>query len=72
MDKAVVPLENSIEGTVSMTLDYLYDTSNIVIEAEAVMLISHQLMIHPSHDNNEEIEKIYSHPQARTVLPLSE
>lgn len=64
VDKAVVPLENSIEGTVSMTLDYLYDTSNIVIEAEAVMPISHQLMIHPSHDNSEEIEKIYSHPQA--------
>lgn len=64
VDKAVVPLENSIEGTVSMTLDYLYDTQNIIIEAEAVMPISHQLMIHPSHDNHEAIEKIYSHPQA--------
>jgi len=62
-DKAVVPLENSIEGTVSMTLDYLYKTQNIRIEAEAVMPIAHHLMIHPKH-HAEDIEKIYSHPQA--------
>lgn len=60
-DKAVVPLENSIEGTVSMTLDYLYDFSEIFIEAEAVMPIAHHLMIHPDNDT---FEKIYSHPQA--------
>jgi len=64
VDKAVVPLENSIEGTVSMTLDYLYQTPEIKIEAEAVMPIAHHLMIHPSQDNQESIEKIYSHPQA--------
>ncbi|MBB4805145.1 prephenate dehydratase [Chryseobacterium defluvii] len=63
VEKAVVPLENSIEGTVSMTLDYLYKTPSIKIEAEAVMPIAHHLMIHP--DNfSENIEKIYSHPQA--------
>ena len=61
VEKAVVPLENSIEGTVSMTLDYLYDFDGIFVETEVVMPISHQLMIHP---NNTEIEKIYSHPQA--------
>jgi len=60
-DKAVVPLENSIEGTVSMTLDYLYDFPNIFIEAETVMPIAHHLMIHP---NQENFEKIISHPQA--------
>ncbi|WDF46301.1 prephenate dehydratase [Chryseobacterium sp. KACC 21268] len=64
VDKAVVPLENSIEGTVSMTLDYLYQTPEIKIEAEAVMPIAHHLMIHPSQENPESIEKIYSHPQA--------
>ncbi|CAM2825136.1 prephenate dehydratase [Chryseobacterium flavum] len=61
--KAVVPLENSIEGTVSMTLDYLYKTPSIKIEAEAVMPIAHHLMIHPE-STIENIEKIYSHPQA--------
>lgn len=63
VDKAVVPLENSIEGTVSMTLDYLYKTPDITIEAEAVMPIAHHLMVHPNCDL-ENIEKIYSHPQA--------
>lgn len=62
-EKAVVPLENSIEGTVSMTLDYLYKTPSIKIEAEGVMPIAHHLMIHPEN-SLEEIEKIYSHPQA--------
>lgn len=62
-DKAVVPLENSIEGTVSMTLDYLYKTRDIRIEAEAVMPIAHHLMVHPRCDTGC-IEKIYSHPQA--------
>ncbi|MFZ4927841.1 prephenate dehydratase [Chryseobacterium sp. Mn2064] len=61
--KAVVPLENSIEGTVSMTLDYLYKTPSIKIEAEAVMPIAHHLMIHPENAI-EDIERIYSHPQA--------
>lgn len=61
VDKAVVPLENSIEGTVSMTLDYLYDFENIFIQTEAIMPISHQLMMHPA---NEDFSKIISHPQA--------
>ena len=61
VEKAVVPLENSIEGTVSMTLDYLYDFEGLFIETEAVMPIAHHLMIHPT---NENFEKIISHPQA--------
>lgn len=61
IEKAVVPLENSIEGTVSTTLDFLYEFNGIKIEAEVVMPITHHLMIHP---NNTTIEKIYSHPQA--------
>lgn len=60
VDKAVVPLENSIEGTVSMTLDYLYDF-DVYIETELVMPIAHHLMIHPGNDG---FEKIISHPQA--------
>ena len=60
-EKAVVPLENSIEGTVSMTLDYLYQFDEISIQSEVIMPISHHLMIHPE---NENFEKIISHPQA--------
>ena len=60
VDKAVIPLENSIEGTVSMTLDYLYDF-DVFIETEVVMPIAHHLMIHP---DNTTFEKVISHPQA--------
>lgn len=61
VDKAVVPLENSIEGTVSMTLDYLYDFDEIFIETEVVMPIAHHLMVHP---DNENFDTVISHPQA--------
>lgn len=61
IEKAVVPLENSIEGTVSMTLDFLYDFKNMLIEAEVVLPIAHHLMIHP---NQNKFEKVLSHPQA--------
>lgn len=61
VQKAVVPLENSIEGTVSMTLDYLYDFDGIHIETEVVMPIVHHLMIHPETEN---FDTIISHPQA--------
>lgn len=60
-DAAVVPLENSIEGTVSVTLDYLYAYDEIFINAEVVMPIAHQMMV---SSDNQRVEKIYSHPQA--------
>lgn len=58
---AVIPLENSIEGTVSSTLDFLYKYDGFCIVAEVDMPISHHLMISPK---TQKIEKIYSHPQA--------
>jgi prephenate dehydratase len=61
VEKAVVPLENSIEGTVSMTLDYLYDFKKISIEAEVVMPIAHHLLV---NKENPEFDTIISHPQA--------
>ncbi|WP_417429237.1 prephenate dehydratase [Halpernia sp.] len=61
VEKAVVPLENSIEGTVSMTLDYLYDFKKIFIESEVVMPIAHHLLV---NKNNPDFDKIISHPQA--------
>ena len=61
VEKAVVPLENSIEGTVSMTLDYLYDFKDISIEAEVVMPIAHHLLV---NKKNPEFDIIISHPQA--------
>ena len=60
-EQAVIPLENSIEGTVSMTLDYLYQFSGLYIQTEVVMPVVHHLMIHPE---NRRVDKIISHPQA--------
>ena len=61
VEYAVVPLENSLEGTVSMTLDLLYDYESIHVLGEIILPISHHLMVHPDHDT---FHKIYSHPQA--------
>jgi chorismate mutase / prephenate dehydratase len=70
----VVPVENSIEGTVNLTLDKLI-TTTLRIRAEAFLRISHCLL--SFHGSMDEIETVYSHPQAlaqcqiwlRTNLP---
>ncbi len=61
-DLAVVPVENSIEGSVTMTLDTLWMLDNLQIQRALILPISHALM---SHANEiESIATIYSHPQA--------
>lgn len=60
-DFAIVPVENSIEGSVHETSDYLFHTANISAVAEIIQPIKQQLMA-TAKDKN--IEKIISHPQA--------
>lgn len=70
----IVPAENSIEGTVKGTLDYLADFSVSVVGSFALP-IHHQLV--SSEKNLAEITEVISHPQAlaqceqwlRTNLP---
>ncbi len=57
----VVPIENTAEGSVSLTLDMLIE-SEVKIFGEIVMRISHDLL--SLNRKPEEIRKIYSHPQA--------
>ena len=59
-DFAVVPVENSNEGSVNTTLDELVDT-NLKIINEINMRISHCLL---SKTNFENIKTVYSHHQA--------
>jgi len=59
---AVVPLENSLEGSVHETLDILTTGLQIMIVAELVLVIDHALLVVPEHTGA--ISKIYSHPQA--------
>ncbi len=61
VDYSVVPVENSIEGSVHETLDYLFHQAHIQAVAEIVQPIHQQLMVVPGHTK---IEKIFSHPQA--------
>lgn len=64
-DLAIVPIENTIEGTVNTTLDYLYHNSDLPIGAEIVLPISQQLMVHPEHAKDwVTMQKVMSHPQA--------
>ncbi len=65
IDIAVVPIENSIEGTVNTTLDHLYHQSTLPVRAEIVLPISQQLMVHKADkDLWKKTKKILSHPQA--------
>ena len=57
----VVPVENSIEGSVNYTLDLFFE-SDLKICAELYHPISHDLL--SKSDTLSEIETIYSHPQA--------
>lgn len=59
----IVPIENSIEGTVSSTVDVLIHESNLRIRAEVVLPIEHYLMAKPG-TTIETLATIYSHPQA--------
>ena len=61
VDYSVVPVENSIEGSVHETLDYLFHQADIQAVAEIVQPIHQQLMAVPGQSK---IEKIFSHPQA--------
>ncbi|KAA0549257.1 prephenate dehydratase [Bacillus sp. BGMRC 2118] len=63
VDFGVVPLENTIEGSVTITLDYLIHEQSLPIVAEIVVPIQQHLMIHPSN-HHKEITSIYSHPHA--------
>ena len=57
----VVPVENTTEGSVSRTLDMLME-SEVKIGGEIMMRISHDLL--SLNGKPEDIQKIYSHPQA--------
>jgi chorismate mutase/prephenate dehydratase len=60
-DYGVVPIENSTEGVVNLTLDMFFD-SPLQICAEVMLSISQCLL--STADNLEDIKVIYSHPQA--------
>jgi chorismate mutase/prephenate dehydratase len=58
----VVPIENSLEGSVNQTYD-LFLTHNLKVKGEIVIRISHCLIANP-RTKIESIKTVYSHPQA--------
>jgi chorismate mutase/prephenate dehydratase len=76
-DFGVVPVENSGQGTIQITLD-MFLTSNLKICGEVELRVKQYLLSRSGHI--EDIERIYSHPQSfaqtkawlRTNLPKAE
>jgi prephenate dehydratase len=64
VDRAVVPIENSLEGAVSVTLDTLaLDATDVRIVAEVIHPIHHCVVAGHELDLAE-IRRVVSHPQA--------
>ncbi|NES19721.1 MAG: prephenate dehydratase [Symploca sp. SIO3E6] len=61
-DLAVVPVENSIEGSVAITLDLLWKLDQLQIQQSLILPIRHTLISRSS--TLETITIVYSHPQA--------
>jgi chorismate mutase/prephenate dehydratase len=58
----VVPVENSLEGSVNQTYD-LFLTHNLKVSGEIIIRISHCLIANPT-TSLEAVKTVYSHPQA--------
>ena len=62
-DECVIPIENSLQGSVTETLDILVHHSSLSIRHELVMPIKHFLVANRGAAV-ESIDFVYSHPQA--------
>ena len=63
IDRCIVPIENSIEGSINTTLDMLAFDVNLFITGEYVLHITQNLMTAPE-TKEDDITLITSHPQA--------
>jgi prephenate dehydratase len=62
-EEGVVPIENSIEGSVPDTLDLLIHDSALMIREELVLPIEHHLLVKRGTEISD-VKVLYSHPQA--------
>jgi prephenate dehydratase len=61
-DETVIPIENSLEGSVSITLDLLIHDTALVISGELVLPVRHFLIAKPA-TSLDAISLLVSHPQ---------
>ena len=62
-DEGVVPIENSIEGAVTYTMDLLIHDSDLMISGETIIPIKHCLSV-KDLVSLEDVEIVFSHPQS--------
>lgn len=62
-DEGIVPIENSLEGSVTFTQDLLIQEPQLSICREVLLPIDHYLMVNPG-TRLADIEVVYSHPQS--------
>lgn len=60
VDSCLVPVENSLEGAINITLDTLARSADLFVESELIWPVHNQLMARPG---TQKICRIYSHPQ---------
>lgn len=60
VDSCLVPVENSLEGAINITLDTLARSDDLFVASELIWPVHNQLMARPGTQN---ICRIYSHPQ---------
>ncbi|MDV2995233.1 MAG: Bifunctional chorismate mutase/prephenate dehydratase [Chroococcidiopsis sp. SAG 2025] len=65
---AVVPVENSIEGSVAVTLDMMWLLDSLQIQLALVLPIAHVLLSHAQ--SLDTLQVVYSHPQALAQCQL--
>lgn len=63
INEAVIPIENSLQGCVTDAIDTLIQNEEIKVKDEILLDIRQNLMSNKKLEL-EEIEKVYSHPQA--------
>ncbi|MDF2876562.1 MAG: pheA, partial [Sporomusa sp.] len=61
VDECIVPVENSLEGSVNITLDTIAHDVALYITKEVVLPVRHNLL---AKKDSQEIAAILSHPQA--------
>lgn len=61
-ERAMLPIENSLEGSVSFTLDLLIDETDLKIRNELVVPVRHNLVVVPGA-TLVEIKTVMTHPQ---------
>ena len=67
VDHALVPIENSVEGSVSATLDELGSGQRLVIVDEVVLPVQFSLLVRPG-TTLDQVSRIATHPHAQAQV----